>query len=354
MIEKPLHILVLACGGNVSHGILKALRLSALKTRVIGADIAPMKVGLYTADKALISPWAHEPHFMDWLIQTCRQERIDAILCGAEPVIEVLAENAKRIAKETGAVPIVSELDTFLIGDDKLRGCQWLVDHGFNSPAFAASEDKEEVRRLVEAHGFPLVAKKRVGGSADGLFLVNDVDDIEYATRKPGYILQQHIGDSQTEFTVGCLCDRNGALKGSIVFRRGLQDGTTSYAEVGEFPDVRQEAEKIVSALKPKGPCNVQLRVDDGRPVCFEINVRFSGTTPIRARLGFNEVDAVLRHFVLGEEMPALPRIAAGVVLRYWNEIYVRPEAYEALRDDGQLPDPGAYPVQTEDYGTDR
>ena len=37
------------------------------------------------------------------------------------------------------------------------------------------------------------------------------------------------------------------------------------------------EAMRIAAALKPMGPCNVQMRIADGRAVCFEVNVRFSG-----------------------------------------------------------------------------
>jgi carbamoyl-phosphate synthase large subunit len=77
--------------------------------------------------------------------------------------------------------------------------------------------------------------------------------------------------------------------------------------------------ERIVERLRPLGPCNVQLR----GTTPFELNVRFSGTTPMRARLGFREVEEALRHFVLGEPARELERPTEGVVLRYWNEIYV-------------------------------
>ncbi len=79
--------------------------------------------------------------------------------------------------------------------------------------------------------------------------------------------------------------------------RRDLLEGTTYRAEA-DFPEIRREAVRIAEALKPMGPSNIQLRMHGGRPVCFEINIRFSGTTPIRARLGFNDVEAALNHYV--------------------------------------------------------
>jgi carbamoyl-phosphate synthase large subunit len=164
-------------------------------------------------------------------------------------------------------------------------------------------------------------------------------------------VAEERLGTPDEEYTAGCFCDDAGAVCGVIVFRRELLEGTTWRAEAGLYPEVRAEAERIAAALKPRGPCNIQMRMSQGRPVCFEINVRFSGTTPIRARMGFNEVDAALRHFVLGEPVPRFPLVAEGVALRYWNEVYVAPEAVQQLRRDGRLDDVRARPREFETFG---
>ena len=135
--------------------------------------------------------------------------------------------------------------------------------------------------------------------------------------------------------------------------RRDLSGGTTYRAEAGLFPEVRKEAIQIAQALRPMGPCNIQLRVHKGRAVCFELNVRFSGTTPIRARLGFNDVEAALRHYVLFEPAADLPLITEGVSLRYWNEAYVNPEAKIQLDELGKL-EPKRYKPIVEDYGMEK
>jgi carbamoyl-phosphate synthase large subunit len=137
------------------------------------------------------------------------------------------------------------------------------------------------------------------------------------------------------------------------VLRRTLQAGTTTTAELGSFPEVRETAGAIASALGPLGPCNVQLRVHEGRPVPFEINPRFSGTTALRARMGFNEVEAALRHFVLGEPAPELTDVGSGVALRYWNEVYVPYEAVQTITDEGVLDDPGSRGARVERWGSD-
>ncbi len=104
-----LNILVLGVGGNVSQGILKALSLSKLPHRVVGACISPLALGLYTVDRAYISPPVYDPNFMDWILNICQKEYIQAILSGVEPVLTILSRNAEKIYQETGTISIVSK-----------------------------------------------------------------------------------------------------------------------------------------------------------------------------------------------------------------------------------------------------
>ncbi len=62
-MPRSLNVLVLGVGGNVSQGILKALALSQIPCRVIGACINTLSFGLYTVDRAYISPAASDPAF---------------------------------------------------------------------------------------------------------------------------------------------------------------------------------------------------------------------------------------------------------------------------------------------------
>jgi carbamoyl-phosphate synthase large subunit len=352
--HSDLTVLVLGVGGNVSQGILKALALSSLRCRVIGACIDPMAFGLYTVNHAFVSPRADDPNFLEWLIAICRAEGVQAILSGVEPVLTVLARWAEEVRNRTGAIVIVSDPSRMAIGDDKLLTCQWLESHGFNFPRYAPSEDKLALEKLVDGCRYPLIAKPRVGKGARGIFEVTNPVDLAYVSNLPNYIVQEYIGNSSSEYTAGCFCDRNGEVRGTLVMRRELLEGTTYRAVVGEYPEVREEAACIAAALQPLGPCNVQIRMSSDRPVCFEINVRFSGTTPLRARLGFNDVEACLRHYVLGEPASDLPVVTHGVILRYWNEMYVDRKAFNTLSKLGRLDTPHSFNTFIEDYGLQR
>ena len=308
-----LTVLVLGVGGNVSQGILKALALSKLASRTVGACISPRSAGLYAVDRAYISPPAADPSFPDWLIDVCRRERVDAVLSGVEAVLDVLAQQQDAVRRDSGAVCIVSSPDRLRIANDKLGTAHWLAQQGLAFPATTASDDQKGIQRLRQESTFPLIAKPRHGRRSEGLLRIADPRDLDYALSRADYVIQEHL--SEPEYTAGCVCDEAGDVRGTIVLRRDILNGTTHFAEAGDFPEVRAEAARIAAALRPRGPCNVQLRTRNGQPVCFEVNLRFSGTTPVRARLGFNEVDAVLRHFVRGEAMAPLPLVTRGAML---------------------------------------
>jgi carbamoyl-phosphate synthase large subunit len=330
---KDLNVLVLGVGGNVSQGILKALALSSLKCRVVGACITPEAFGLHTVDRSYVSPPATDPKFVDWLFEVSHKEQIDAVLSGVEPVLAVASSHREALRADTGAVVIVSDSKRLEIGADKLFTARWLEQNQLNYPLSEDVSDQKAVTQLVERVGFPLVAKPRSGKGSRGIVILRNQENLEFASRQQGYVIQEYLGDEESEYTAGCFSDSAGEVRGVMVMRRYLEHGTTVRAEAGSFPEVREEAQRIARALQPYGPCNVQMRIANGRPVCFEINVRFSGTTPIRVRLGFNEVEAALKHYVLGEKAVDLPVVTEGIAVRYWNEAYLTTAMVDRLRN---------------------
>lgn len=331
MSARPT-VLVLGAGSNVTQGIQKALALGPTPWRVVAACVSPLSAGLHLAERAYVSPLAADPGFLDWVIETARAEEAVAVLSGVEPVIDALSAGAERVRAESGAVAVAAGDEQLAVGRDKLVTARWLEANGLPAPLTAPASDAVAVGALVAACGLPVIAKPRGGRGGAGVLLVEDERMLQLVLGRDDLVVQQHLGDEESEYTVGCLCDRDGRLHASVAFQRRLAAGTTVVARAGRFPAVQAAAEEIVCALRPAGPCNVQMRVHEGRPVAFELNVRFSGTTPMRARLGFPEVDATVRHLAFGEPLPPFPDALEGTVLRYHTEVYVHDErALEAL-----------------------
>ena len=353
MMEKEINVLVLGVGGNVSQGILKSLSNIKIPVHVVGGCISPYSMGLYTTEKALITPFAEDPSFISWLIDTCIAEKIHAILSGAEPVLKELSLHKEEILHQCGAVPIVCDPQVLSITNDKLMTCKWLEHNKLNHPRYAASEDGVAVQKLLDDCSYPLIAKPRFGKGSQGIFILDSDSDLAKLQTLRNYVIQEYVGTPETEYTVGCFCDRHYKVRQSLTFRRKLLQGTTYVGELEDLKPVRDEAIRIVETLKPMGPCNVQIRLAaDGSPVCFEINARFSGTTPFRAHFEFNDVELSLRHFILNENIAdAVAPIKEGIVLRYWNEIYIDRECFNKLKETGRLDDPHRCKNYIEQYG---
>ena len=73
-----------------------------------------------------------------------------------------------------------------------------------------------------------------------------------------------------------------------------------SRGDIGRFPEVTAQCKEIAKAIGARGPINIQCRLVDGVVKVFEINPRFSGTTSLRAMVGYNEPDILLRRHVYG------------------------------------------------------
>lgn len=335
-----INILLLGVGGNVSQGILKALRRSSIEMWIVGACISPMSSGLYMCDEALLSPYANDPDFMPWLIEVCNEKQIDIILTGVEENIFKIVSEIKVLESKTNAVFIASDYEKLTIGGDKFLTCEWLENNGLNYPHYSLTDDIHACRKLVSEVGYPLIMKPRNGKSSRGVFKITNEQELEEILGTKDGVLQECIGDERHEYTVGCYCDKNGLLQGMIVMRRNLKNGSTAYANVEQNDSIIQEVKKICDVFKPKGPFNVQLRIDQkGRPVPFEFNVRFSGTTAIRSVFGFRDVEAMLKEYILDERITDCFQVKKGQVFRYEEELYVFDEAVVEMTERGYIED---------------
>src|SRR2546421_3742727 len=136
--SRDTTVLVLGVGGQVSQGIVKALRHGELPVRVIGACVSPLSAGLYVCDEGLVSPYADDPAFLDWVTETCASEGVEAVLSGVEPVLDALAPYAGALRERTGATVVVAPPEVLAIGRDKLTTARWLEQRGL---PFAPSAD---------------------------------------------------------------------------------------------------------------------------------------------------------------------------------------------------------------------
>ncbi|MEZ4238641.1 MAG: ATP-grasp domain-containing protein [Myxococcota bacterium] len=321
-----MKVMVTGAGALLGQGIVRSLLESALQPEVLAVGPSPLDQALYWVPHRALVPMAADPAYLDVVRRLLAEHRPDAVLIGTDVELGVFAAHREALEAEYRTHIVVAPPQAVAIADDKWLTFQFLREHGFAAPASALPGGEDA---LLEQVGFPLVVKPRVGARSVGMSVVRDRDALARAVASlPAPVIQECVATDADEYTAGTLTF-DGRCDASIVMRRDLRDGNTYRAFVEDFPELNDQVRRMAEALGAYGPANFQFRLADGVAKVFEINARFSGTTPLRRHAGFNEVEMVLRRVVLGEPVtqPAVERLT---LLRSWTETVVRPD--ELLR----------------------
>lgn len=327
-----VRVLVTGANSTVAQSIIKALRASSLDLTIAACDIDPFSPGLYRADEAYLVRPFDDPAYDAEMLALLRAQRIDVLLPGVEKELQTLADRRARWEAETGVCVVVNARATLDITQDKYATALHLAASGCSAPASTIDTSPQGLEEFAAAVPLPWIVKPRRGATSRHVHLVRSLDEARVRLAEvPGPVVQEHLGTPEEEYTCGVFVDAEGVLQGVATLRRAMANGITGTAIVEAAPDVEDEVRRVVGCLGLVGSCNVQLRRNrDGRPTTFEVNARFSSSVAIRAHFGFNEAEATIRSFVLGEPVGPL-RCRPGVAMRYVNEVYAAPEEVQAL-----------------------
>ena len=344
MATSGVSVLVGAIGGG-GHGeqIVKALRAAgANRYFIVGGDASPMCPQFALVDQPVLLPKASEPDYVEVLLALAKRYSVKAVFHGCEPELLALHRSRDRFDAAGIFLPI-NPPEVIDICMDKARTADFLSAHGFEPPWFALFSGREVIDAIPR---YPVIVKPaRGGGGSRDTFVAQTPRQLEIlaeyldAANEP-FLIQEYVGAYTDEYTVGVLHDMNGRLLHSIALRRLMNSALNirlsvrnvtgrndlgewlvvssgvSHGEFQDFPAIRQQCEEIASALGARGPINIQCRVVEGKVRVFEINPRFSGTTSLRAMMGYNEPDILIREHVLGEKVEPRFSYRFGTVLR--------------------------------------
>lgn len=333
MHKDLISVLVTGTGGGVGQGIIKSLKLIPdLEIRIIGADASAEAAGLYACDKAVLIPLSRSPDYLDALAELLTSNAIDYYFPGTDIELAFCAEHKTELFEKYGVMTVVNPLDVVQIADDKARTSRFLADHDLPYPATWTLREARKDQDLP----FPVIVKPSVGYRSIGVIKAENRDDLlTYPGNPEDVIVQELIGDDLQEFTC-TIVGHHGVLSQVLALRRDLRSGDTYRAYPERNPQVEEYVRKVASLLGIEGSCNFQLRLDkDGVPKIFEINARYSGTTPLCAQLGFNPVEFYLKADL---NIPYQPDILwDSAVLRFWSEAVIPNDTRAALHQNGAI-----------------
>ena len=331
MVDKRLPIMITAIGGS-GHGeqILKAIRLAEKDSYyIVGADAQTECSQSRFVNEFITLPRANHPDYMKELLLVCNRFEIRALFHGCEPELKRFSVERDRIEEQGVFLPInpTRLIDVCM---NKEATNQLLSDLGFEVPWYLRAKKRDDLKQI---DWYPVVVKPSVGGGGSAnVYIAQNITELLGLANYLGlesiadnFIIQEYVGTPEEEYTVGVLHDMDGNYINSIAVRRLLSErlnisssalnhtnrtelgpklvisSGVSHGYIGRFSEVTVQCKEIAKAIGAKGPINIQCRLVNGKVKVFEINPRFSGTTSLRAMVGYNEPDILIRKHINGE-----------------------------------------------------
>lgn len=336
------NILVTGAGALLGQGILRLLQVSDFKKKIFTADPDPKSSGHWLGDYAITIPKANELNYIESIKSIVNEYKIDAILVGTDVELPVFSKYKEEFFRKYNCRVIVSSQEVIEIANDKFLTASFLEKNNFPFPFSVMANDKDKLKEIEEKIDFPMFAKPIDGARSIGIKKINNHAELmEIYSPDSNLVVQQFLPELEGEFTSGCIVV-DGKCKAVVTLKRDLRDGNTYRAYRDSKTSIYDEyIGQIAEKLNSDGPVNFQFRIFKGKPVVFEINGRFSGTTPLRQFFGFNEVEALLKYYFFNTQIEK-PTLKNGIVLRTWSDIFIEEEELEDLKVNKVLVAPKA------------
>ena len=334
------NILVTGAGAVLGQGILRSLQGIESDFNIHTADPDYRSTGHWLGDKAHIIKFANDPEYLNSVEKILYAEKIDIVLIGTDTELPIFALNKVMLEQKYGLKILVSNSNVIEIANDKYLTASFLKSNNFYFPISYMAYDRLGINKLKEERNYPYIAKPVDGARSKGVELIKDENDLNRVTSfLNNLVVQEYISDTDGEYTSGCLVF-NKKCVAVVTLKRDLRDGNTYRAYYSEEYDIYNSyIAEVAEKLEVDGPCNFQFRIKNGNPVIFEINSRFSGTTPLRNIFGFNEVEACIKYY-LNNVVTIRPKLNSGVVMRAWADIFVDAHELNQLKDNMVLNNP--------------
>lgn len=291
---NKINVLVTGSGSMIGYGAVKLVSRYKFVNKVFAGNTDfdfPAKI--FTSNNLVYPDFyfkkeLSDKEFLDFILNFCNENNINAIIPCSIFELEVFAKNIK-LFEDNNILVFVEELKTINTFFDKLQTSEFIKKHAKNNYLQTGELlDDDEMPKM----NFPYIIKPRYGYGSKGVCFISNKNDFrEWQQSKSekfsSYIFQEFIPEGEGEYSCSVLYDKDNFPFSSCAIRRKLKNGDTIMAIYDEeCSKVEKQIFQIASKFMGKYCLNFQFRYREGIPFIFEINPRFAASEAIRSIFG--------------------------------------------------------------------
>lgn len=311
----------LKTGDNPQPGVpvIRSLRAAGFTGRIVGFVYDSMESGIYVdglVDAAYLMPYpsAGADAFINRLDQILSRHRVDVVI----PTLDAEILQYIRLEQELkhrGIRTFLPSEECFLLRD-KTKLCSYFPPRGIAVPHTLLVSETERIPEHKDDLPYPMMVKGRY---YEAYKAHNRWEGIQYfheiSERWGLPIIFQKLVSGE-EYNIVIVGDGQGGMLGMVAQKKLVitDKGKGFGGVVVKNPELEDFAGRIISALKWRGPCELEVMMGhDGVCYLIEINPRFPAWVRLAEGAGQNQ-PALAVLGALEAPLKVLPEAKAGTM----------------------------------------
>lgn len=248
------------------------------------------------ADKKIVSPLIYDKNYIPFLIQYCKNNKIDIIISLFDIDLLMLAKHKKEF-EDNGTKVIVSDPSIIEMCNDKWKTFCYLRDNGFETPRTYLNIEDVLVQIKSGSLSFPIVVKPRFGCGSISISIAYDEEELRCLTKraireiessylkyesdaKVEKVIYQELLSGQ-EYGADIINDLEGITQNVIVRRKiAMRSGETDIAELVDCPVIKNVLLNLGKKTRHLANMDCDIFLINNVPYILELNARFGGGYP--------------------------------------------------------------------------
>lgn len=312
-----MRIFITGGGGAGTMAAAKFLKKSG-KYKIILGDMDPLAVGFKFADLSYVLPAAISDDFLPFVSDIIKKHKVDVFI----PLVDEEILKSYSLLKEFPNLLLLLPDQRFSsIALDKYELVRCLKENNIPHPeTFLNSQiDKKSLN-------FPVIVKPRRGRGSRFVMEIKSLEQLNaymtlYKFAHDEVVVQEKLKGK--EYTVSVVVNKNGDVLAVVPKEIIKKIGITQAAVTRYNKSITDLGIEIQKKLHANGPFNMQLILkEDGVPVIFEINPRYSTTIALTIAAGVDEIGMLIDNAKISA---GLSRFKTGLVMkRYYEHFYFK------------------------------